>query len=337
MADGETEREAKPVSRIGYDLPVVPMTVYYFDGEGGVEEVADEQARAVGKGFYAVVGNSGTPEFRLWLKTRLGDPHADAMTAPDARARCTVFEDRATLVLRVARRETDPDDIKRQPLTVWIEKSRMIIASRAHLPELIGLAHWQQTRHAPLSPADFVARIGVRAADRLEPVVEHVGDVLDGLEEEILDEHIPDLSARLVRTRRTLITLRRMIWPQRDVLNTLEMEELSFFTEWDRARLREAMQRTTRLGEELQSLSERAALVHEQINDMRGEQMNRTMLVLASVTVVAMPMTVVSGLLGMNVAGIPLQNNPEAFWFVVLGLAAIGAATVWFMHARRWL
>jgi zinc transporter len=332
--------EIKPVSRIGYDLPVVPMAVYRFDGQGNVEELpadARTSERTSAQEFIVVAGNSGTPEFRLWLKQHLGEAHAETMTAPDARARCTVVDDRATLVLRVARRDSDPDDIKRQPLTVWIEKGRIIIASRAHLPELFGIAQWQQSHHAPTSPADFVARMGLRAADRLEPLVEHVGDVLDDLEDQIIDGKIPELTLRLTRVRRTIIALRRMIWPQRDVLNTLEIEDLSFFTEWDRARLREATARTTRLGEELQSLTERAALVHEQIIDARGEQMNRTMLILAAVTVVAMPMTVVSGLLGMNVAGIPFAQNPEGFWFVVIGLAAVGTAMVWFMRTRRWL
>lgn len=333
------DTETKPVSRIGYDLPVVPMNGYVFDGKGNVEEVSIEQASKppTGKAFYVIAGNSGTPEFRLWLREHLGEIHADTMTAPDASARCTVVDDRATLVLRVARREADPDDIKRQPLTVWIEKGRIIIASRAHLPELFGLEQWKVSHHAPVSLADFVARMGLRASDRLEPLVEHVGDVLDDLEEQIIDGRIPELTAKLTRVRRTIIALRRMIWPQRDVLNTLEIEDLSFFTEWDRARLREATARTTRLGEELQSLAERAGLVHEQIIDARGEQMNRTMLVLASVTVVAMPMTVVSGLLGMNVAGIPFSQAPEAFWIVVLGLAVVGTAMVWFMHARKWL
>ncbi|MEO8883023.1 MAG: CorA family divalent cation transporter [Devosia sp.] len=330
--------ETKPVSRIGYDLPVVPMTGYFFDSKGNVAEVSVEEASKppAGKGFYAVAGNSGTPEFRLWLKGHLGEAHADTMTAPDAGARCTVVDDRATLVLRVARRDADPDDIKRQPLTVWIEKGRIIIASRAHLPEIFGLEQWKQSHHAPISPADFVARMGLRASDRLEPVVEHVGDVLDDLEEQIIAGHIPELTAKLTRVRRTIIALRRMIWPQRDVLNTLEIEDLSFFSEWDRARLREATARTTRLGEELQSLAERAALVHEQIIDARGERMNGIMLVLTSVTVIAMPMTVVSGLLGMNVASLPLQS-PGGFWFVVAGLAVLGVGMIWFMHARKWL
>jgi zinc transporter len=335
----DDEMEPRHISRIGHDLPVVPMTVYLFDGKGGVEEVAHDRAASTppAKGFFAVVGNSGTPEFRLWLREHLGEVQAESMTAPDVRARCTVVEDRATIVLRVVRRDQDPEDIKRQAVTAWLEKGRVIIATRAHLPELFGIPQWQQSRHAPVSPADFVARMGLRAADRLEPLIEHVGDVLDELEEEILSDRIPELSARLTRARRIIITLRRMVWPQRDVLNTLEIEDLSFFTPRDRARLREASGRTGRLGEELQSLSERAALVHEQINDARGERMNRTMLVLTSVTVIAMPMTVVSGLLGMNVAGIPFAQLPEAFWFVVLGLAALGTGMVWFMHARKWL
>jgi len=333
------EIESKQLSIIGHELPVVPMTAYFFDGEGGVQEIplAEAGAPPETKGFHVVTGNSGTPEFRLWLREHLGELHAESMTSPDSRARCTVVDDRATLVLRVARREADPDDIKRQPLTVWIERGRIIISSRAHVPELFGMEQWRTNHHAPVSPADFVARMGARAADRLEPLVEHVGDILDELEEEIIEGGIPELSIKLTRTRRTIIVLRRMIWPQRDVLNTLEIEELSFFSEWDRARLREATARTTRLGEELQSLSERAALVHEQISDARGERMNRTMLVLTSVTVIAMPMTVVSGLLGMNVAGIPFAQAPDAFWFVVLGLATVGIGMFLFMHARKWL
>ena len=225
------------------------MTVYRFDGKGNVEEVAADQADATptGKAFLAITGNSGTPEFRMWLKQHLGDPHADTMTAPDAHARCTVFDDRATLVLRVARREADPDDIRRQPLIVWLEKGRIIIASRAHLPELFGLEQWKVSHHAPLSIADFVARMGLRAADRLEPIVEHIGDVLDELEEVIIEDKTPELSKKLSRVRRTIIALRRMIWPQRDVLNTLEIEDLSYFSDWDKARLREATARTTRL------------------------------------------------------------------------------------------
>ena len=121
------------------------------------------------------------------------------------------------------------------------------------------------------------------------------------------------------------------------MLNTLEIEDLSFFTTRDRVRLREAAARCARLGDELQALSERAVLVHEQILDTRAEQMNKTILVLTAVTVIFMPLTVISGILGMNVAGIPFADEPWAFWGVLAALGILAAGLVVFMRMHKWL
>ena len=80
--------------------------------------------------------------------------------------------------------------------------------------------------------------MGTRAADRIEPLVEHLGDMLDTIEDEMMSERDDDdAREQLTRLRRSLINLRRLLWPQRDVLNTLEIEDLSFLTARDRARL----------------------------------------------------------------------------------------------------
>ena len=145
-----------------------------------------------------------------------------------------------------------------------------------------------------------------------------------------------DSRSRLAHLRRTLINMRRLIWPQRDVLTTLEIEELSFLTNRDRVRLREAAARTARLGDEMQTLSERAVLVHEQLLDTRSEQMNQTMLLLAAATVVLMPLTVISGILGMNLP-IPFSDQPWAFWAVCGGLVVMGVAIFLFMKKNKWM
>lgn len=314
-------------------------SAYRFDGKGNVEPVDFEHGPVDGpdKGFILVAGSLSSPEFKRWLQDHLDGAAAEGLTATDQHTRCTVIDDRALVVLRIVRSRTDPDELSKQTMSLWIEKNRVIIASKLALTELINLPQWQKSRHAPVSPADLIARMGTRAADRIEPLVEHLGDTLDTIEDEMMSERDEQTRQRLTRLRRSLINLRRLLWPQRDVLNTLEIEDLSFLTPRDRARLKEASARSARLGDELQVLAERAALIHEQVLDTRAEQMNKTILVLTAATVVAMPMTVVSGLLGMNVAGIPFAQNPEAFWFVVLGLAALGAGIVWFMRSRKWL
>jgi zinc transporter len=316
------------------------MTIVQFDGRGGVrklEEAEEASFTTPAKGFALISGNSRAPEFKVWLKRELGDFNADLITVPSTRSRCTVLDDRALVVLRVARPGADPEDVGRQLLALWIEKGRVIIASELNIVEFLGITQWQQTHHAPVSPADLVARLALRAADRIEPLIERMGDNLDSIEETLMLNRAGDSRSRLAHLRRTLINMRRLIWPQRDVLTTLEIEDLSFFTARDRVRLREAAARTARLGDEMQTLSERAVLVHEQLLDTRAEQMNQTMLLLAAATVVLMPLTVISGILGMNVEGIPFHDSPYAFWIVTGFLGILGVAIYLFMRKKKWM
>ena len=316
------------------------LTIVQFDGKGGVrklEEVEEAAYVTPPKGFALISGNSRAPEFKVWLKKELGEFNGDLISVPSTRSRCTILDDRALIVLRVARPGADPEDIGRQLLSLWLEKGRVIISSELNIVEFLGITQWQQTHHAPLSPADLVARLALRAADRIEPLTERLGNSLDSIEEAVMMDRAQDARPRLAHLRRTLINMRRLIWPQRDVLTTLEIEDLSFFTNRDRIRLREAAARTARLGDEMQTLSERAVLVHEQLLDTRAEGMNRNMLVLAAATVVFMPLTVISGLLGMNVEGIPFHDSPLAFWFVTAGLAALGGGIYLFMRKRKWM
>lgn len=315
------------------------MSIVQFDGRGGVRKLDEAEEAAFvtpAKGFALISGNLRAPEFLDWLRKDLGDFYADLISAPSTRTRCTVIDDRALVVLRVARPGAEPEDVGRQLLTLWLEKGRVIIASELNIVEFLGIEQWQHTHHAPLSPADLVARLALRAADRIEPLTERLGNSLDLVEEQLMLNRNHDSRSRLAHLRRTLINMRRLIWPQRDVLTTLEIEELSFLTNRDRVRLREAATRTARLGDEMQALSERAGLVHEQMLDTRAEQMNKTMLLLAAATVVLMPLTVISGILGMNLP-IPYHDQPWAFWAVCGGLVVMALAIYLFMRKRKWM
>lgn len=313
-------------------------TVLIFDGKGGVRRhTTEDEPKAPLRGFVLIAGNSRAPEFRVWMKGELGDFHADLLSAPSTRARCTVVGDKALVVIRVARPGAEPDDMGRQLMSLLIEKGRVTIASELNVVDFLGIPKWESSHHAPVSPADLVARLGLRAADRMEPLVEMLGDRLDSIEESLIIEDMSKAQSRLSHLRRTMINFRRMVWPLRDTLNTLEIEDLSFFSARDRLRLREASARSARLGDELQAMSERAVLVHEQIIDARAEQMNRTMLILAAVTVVFMPLTLITGALGMNVSGIPMASDPDAFWYVCSGLLVLAIGIVVWMRKRRWL
>jgi zinc transporter len=94
--------------------------------------------------------------------------------------------------------------------------------------------------------------------------------------------------------------------------------------------LREAAERVTRLGEELDAIRDRAQVIHDQIMDRRAETMNRQMLILSVVAALFLPLGLLTGLLGVNVGGIPGADNPWAFEILCGLLVLIGAAQFWF-------
>ncbi|MEQ8600476.1 MAG: CorA family divalent cation transporter [Devosia sp.] len=310
-----------------------------LDGKGGIvaQEPGAPLAETPPGGFAIVAGNARTPDFKVWLRNELGEFHAGLLSAPSSRARCTVLDRQALLMFRVVRPGAAPEDVGRQIITLWLEEGRVVIASEINIVELLGIGSAETSRHAPVSPADLVARLSLKVTDRLEPLIEVLGDRLDEIEETLITHRTEHAQDRLEQLRRTLINLRRLVWPQRDALSALEMADLPFLSDRDRQRLREAAMRTARLGDELQSLSERAVLVHEEIIDERSEQMNHTMLLLAAVTVVFSPLTLITGLLGMNVAGIPFADSAGAFWLVCAGLVAVVGGIIWWMRRRHLL
>jgi len=316
-----------------------PLALFVFDGRGDVQAFPSTKAAPTlpPKSFLMVAGQVSAPEFRAWLAAEIGPAFADLMANGASRTRCTVIEDRALVSMRVVRRGDPMEAGEGATVSIFLERGRVIVASDVNIPEVLGLAQWHQARFAPHSPADLVARLGLRAADRLEGSIERAGDVLDDIEEQLLADIIADAPDQLAEVRRSLISFRRIVWPQRDMLTTLEIEDLSFFSSRDRSRLREAAHRSARVAEELQALSERAVLVHEQILDARAEQLNRSLLFLAAVTAIFMPLTLITGLLGMNVAGIPFADSPWAFLVVVLGLAVFAGATVAWLHRKHWI
>jgi zinc transporter len=185
-------------------------------------------------------------------------------------------------------------------------------------------------RHqGPTRPGDLIARLALRLADRTEPVVATLNERVDDLEEAVLEQALSISRRELADIRRIAIVLRRYMIPQRDALTTFEIEDLAWLDQTDRSRLRESAERVTRLGEELDAIRDRAQVVHDQIMDNRAEIMNRQMLVLSVVAAIFLPLGLITGLLGVNVGGIPGAGNPWAFWILCGLLAAVCGFQLW--------
>lgn len=114
-------------------------------------------------------------------------------------------------------------------------------------------------------------------------------------------------------------------------------ERVAWLQESDRSRLREIADRTSRYVEDLDSARDRAAVTQEELNSRLSEGTNQKMYVVALVAAIFLPLGLLTGLLGINVGGIPGAENRISFALVCALLLVLGAIQLWILHRRHWL
>ena len=184
---------------------------------------------------------------------------------------------------------------------------------------------------------NFVAALALAISSELDPQVAVLGDSLDDCEEMLDGGDIYALRRKIARLRSQAIVLRRFVAPDRDALGAMAQLEFGWISKDDRMHLREAADRFARMAEELESVRERAALLHEQLTDLRAEKIDQRSLAIAVTAFIFLPLTFITGLLGMNVAGIPYADAAWAFWGVVGFCLAIALAVMGWFAKRQWL
>lgn len=324
------------------DFP--PLFSYLFDGQGKAASADPNNLPDAppAPGFVWTHAKWEEPTAAAWLKgpAALGADVMEALTAPETRPRTAIIRtkkgDGAFINLRGVNLHegAEPEDMI--SIRLWLEPDRVVSAWRRPLHAVRDVLDGCERGQGPTSPGELVGRLALRLADRAEPVVASLNEAVDELEEAVLANTPPEkLRGRLADIRRQAIVLRRYMFPQRDALSTLAIEDFDWLSERDRSRLREATDRITRLAEDLDAIRDRAAVVQDQLVERRAEEMNRNMLILAVVAAIFLPLGLLTGLLGVNVGGIPGAATPWAFWGVCALLAVTTVFQLWLYRRLR--
>lgn len=249
---------------------------------------------------------------------------ASALSAVETRPRCTPHGDGAVVILRGINliEGAEPEDMI--SLRVWIEEDKIISVGIRPLGALDDILSMVDRNRAPVSTGDMLASIALRLVDRADPVIADLNEVLDEVEDGLDDIDIAKTRRTISDTRRVAIALRRYLFPQRDALTTLEVEAFDWISELAKGHLREAVDRLSRLCEELDMIRERCQVVQDHMLDIRAEAMNQQMLVLTVVAAFFLPISFLSGLLGINVGGMPLSQSDYGFWIICGLMVMIG-------------
>lgn len=305
--------------------------------DGKAERVEVKQALTCDAAFVWVHLSTTAEHAQAWLRdeAQLQPYVVEALTAAETRPRCEQFDRGALVNLRGRSSEPLTPSDPLASVRLWAIKGRVFSVTGEHLiaTDTVEAMVREGKVH---DPGDLIAAYATAITADLDPVVADLGDHLDDCEERLAADAVFELRRGVSKVRVTAIGYRRFLTPQRAAIEKLAALPGDWLEPDDRVHLNAAADRAARMAEELESIRERSAVMHDTLSDLRAEQLDTRSLIISVVAMVFLPLTFITGFYGMNVKGLPFAEAPHAaewitFWCVVIAVGVVS----WFVR-RHW-
>ncbi len=317
------------------------LYAYVLDGAGGgtIQDWDQIKQWKPQQGVLWMHLEYNNPVVQEWLinESGLDEVSAEALLAEETRPRSILSGHGLLLTLRGINPNPESEYEDMVAVRLWSDGKRIISTRRRRLKTANDLRQAIENGRGPRNAGEFVESLTDCMVEGMVDVIEDLSDEVDDLEEQVLTKESYELRPKIAQLRRHAIGLRRFLAPQREAVSRLFNEKLDWLSEMDRMRLRENADRMTRFVEDLDLVRERAVVVQEELLSRLSEKMDRTMYVLSIVAAIFLPLGFLTGLLGINVGGIPGAEYKGSFLIFSAILICIVAFQVWFFRRKKWM
>jgi magnesium transporter len=186
--------------------------------------------------------------------------------------------------------------------------------------------------------ADYLAYALIDAlVDRYFSVLEHLGDKMESMEDELMSHGSPEMLQKIYHLKRDLVFLRKSIWPLREVTSGMQRAESELIGEDTDVFLRDVYDHTIQIIDTVESFRDVISGMHDTYLSNISNRMNEVMKVLTIFATIFIPLTFIAGIYGMN-----FEHMPELAWrwsylfFWVVALA-VGIGMFVSFKRRKWL
>jgi len=313
---------------------LMPLCVFDIFPDGTTQVPSDTALTGPGayRWWHFDISNQEFPE---WATKRLAEIPAQALMQPETRPRCDQYEDGLILNLRGINLNEGQDTDQMVSVRMWVEDRALITVRVRRVFAIEEIRTLAEAQKAPATPAAFLEALINRLTTRIQTEVQSIGKLTQFYEDD-LDDQDTKPPKDLPDVRRSVIRLRRYLEPQRAALKQLAVLDLPLIPAPDGLRLRELANRTTIAVEELDALKERLITVQEEHDQHVANQQARHGYVLSLAAAVFLPLGFLTGLFGVNIAGMPGMQSPNAFWILCAGMIGLAFVMLGILRLFRW-
>jgi zinc transporter len=313
---------------------------YVLDRKGGrrIVDVAGISEWTPKQGILWIHIDISDAKSRNWLEEQSGLPIrvTDALLASETRPRSHVGHTGSLVVLRGVNLNPGEDPEDMVAVRLWIEPDRIFSARRRKLLSVQDIRQALDEGEGPETAGKFLTTLIGCLANRIGDFVNDIEDRIGEIEDlGIVTNPLP-LRQSITILRRQTAGVRRFLAPQRDALDRLYRDPGGLLNDAEIQDLREEADRMTRYLEDIDLARERLVVLQEEILVLMAQEQNTRMYVLSIVAAIFLPLTFITGLLGMNVGGLPGLESPSGFKVSVITMLLAAVALLLFFRWKRW-
>jgi magnesium transporter len=176
-----------------------------------------------------------------------------------------------------------------------------------------------------------------RITDAYMPILDYIGEQIDDIEEKALRQPTPEVLVTISEKKRELLNLRRIVGPQREVVAQLTRGEVPFIRMETRAYFRDVQDHLVRTVETVELYRDLVLGSRDIYLSSISNNLNQIMKTLTIISVIALPLTVVTSFFGMNFEDLPGIHSHWAFWITMVVLTGLEVLMFWLFKKKRWI
>lgn len=318
-----------------------PFVGFVLDKKGSLKEIGFDEINSYREKneLLWLHFNYTKDEAKEWISTKNGidEIAVDALLADETRPRTIVLKDNLLLALRGVNLDPNskPEDMK--SIRLFISQNLIISTSRRTILSVTEMIEELKKGSGIKSSSEFIIELTYKMIDRIDDVIEKIHDRCDTLEDTIFDDKRRLQKAEILNIRKEIIVLKRFLVPQKEALIKLYNEQLSWLNEYQKIELRETNDQLIRHIEELDTVRDKIILIQDEISNNLSGELNKKMYIMAIISAIFLPLTFLTGLLGINVAGIPGAEYENAFFIFTGILFLVVILQFTFFKKNRWI
>ena len=317
------------------------VEIYLLDKEGKAEELNFEDLETADKEdkILWIHFDYSSPQAIDWItnKSNIDSIAIDALLTEETRPRTTILDDSLLIALRGVNLEpkSKPEDMI--SIRLFITPTLIISTRKRDLLTIKEISDNLKKGVGPKSSSEFLIELTYRIIERMEDIIDNIEDRADQLEENIINSSDLKYRNEILAIRRESIVLRRYLFPQKEAMNKLYHDKITWINEYERIELREINDQLIRHIEELDTIKDKVTLIQEELSNMLSDQMNKKMYMLSIISAIFLPLTFLTGLLGINIDGIPGAKNENAFLIFCVMLIVVVSIQYVIFKKKKWL